>query len=172
MFDLETWGTRPGSAIRSVGAAQFCRRTGEIGETFYANIGDCSLQGVTLKRDPSTVEWWSKQSKEAQDALLVDQKPFTEVAWKFNAWFKKVKGETVWAQGSNFDFPIWDEACKLLQQPVPWKYWATRDTRTVYDIYRFDPATIARKGTYHNALDDCRHQVECLHTAMCCGGVV
>jgi len=35
MFDLETWGTTPGSALRSIGAVEFDPMGKDIGRTFY-----------------------------------------------------------------------------------------------------------------------------------------
>jgi hypothetical protein len=64
MLDLETWGTSPGSALRSVGAVTFSPY-GEPGFTeaaFYANIDrhSCVLAGMTI--DPAIVDWWSRQA--------------------------------------------------------------------------------------------------------------
>ena len=73
MIDLETWGTSPGSAIRSIGAVIFSERSQEeyaVGEdpasTFYRNVDDSTSLGV---RSPSPVQWWSQQSDDALRAF-------------------------------------------------------------------------------------------------------
>ncbi len=58
MLDLETWGTAPGSALRSIGAV-FFDLDGKTGETFYRNIDKQSCLDAGLKIDPATVSWWS-----------------------------------------------------------------------------------------------------------------
>ena len=45
MLDLETWGTKPGSAIRSIGAALFTL-DGNIGGTFYCNVDEQSCLDI------------------------------------------------------------------------------------------------------------------------------
>lgn len=99
MLDTETWGTTPGSDLRSIGACVFYpdakaggawEQSGE--RTFYAAVdnpilptdrwpGDSDYNGqvwdehrkgwVTypLTRDPQTVQWWNDQSAEAQAAF-------------------------------------------------------------------------------------------------------
>lgn len=169
MFDLETFGTRPGSVLRSIGAAVFDPETGKIGDTFYRNIDRASCEAVGLKVDPNTEKWWAQQSQEAQDALLDDCKPFGEVAADFHTWFRKNGGVQVWCQGANFDSVLWEAACDAAwpsKRVLPWKFWHVRDTRTVYELAGFDPDKIKREGTFHNALDDSLHQIVCVATAV------
>lgn len=90
MLDLETWGTTPGSDIRSIGACVFDPDSGTYGDktnasfgigadTFYlavdnpvmndSTIADEPVYKYPLTRDPKTVQWWSEQSSEAQSAF-------------------------------------------------------------------------------------------------------
>ena len=165
MLDLETWGTTPGSAIRSIGAVTFTLDGGLAGEEFYANVDDISCLAAGLKQDDSTVRWWRQQGEAAQEALLHDPRPLHEVALDFFHWFARVGGVFVWAQGANFDPVLWEAACQRASVRVPWKFYNVRDTRTLYHAARFDTGEITRKGTYHHALDDCRHQVACVCAA-------
>lgn len=76
MLDLETWGTKPGSAIRSIAAVTFNFEGALVSPSyFYRNIDDKSCLDAGLKRDERTVAWWATQDAGAQQALLVDQKP-------------------------------------------------------------------------------------------------
>jgi hypothetical protein len=165
MLDLETFGTRPGAALRSIGAVMFDPNSGEIGTEFYANISDASCREAGLHVDPETVKWWAKQNQRAQDALLIKQRTLTEVALEFEAWWRKNRAVFVWSHGANFDEPIWSAAMYAIGRKVPWKYWDARCTRTVYDVTGFDPRSVRRAGTYHNALDDARHQAVCVQRA-------
>lgn len=168
MLDLETWGTRPGSALRSVGAVEFHPNDHTVGPTFYRNIDkeSCLLAGLTV--DTETLAWWAKQSPESVAALENDQQPLNKVVSEFNDW---VRGRPagpryVWCHGANFDEPLWSAACRAVMAPVPWKYWDTRCTRTLFALKDFDMRAIHREGIAHNALDDAIHQAKCVQLAM------
>ncbi|MGF7007181.1 hypothetical protein J2Y52_002679 [Aminobacter sp. BE110] len=165
MLDLETFGTLPGSVIRSIGAVQFDLR-GNTGKTFYANIEPESCKAVGLVIDLRTEQWWSEQSKAAQQSLLIDQLPLKAVAVAFRSWFHEIGGEQVWGQGANFDIPLWEAASLAVSVPPPWKFWNVRDTRTVYDLFDFDTRELAIERVKHNALDDARHQVRLVAAAL------
>lgn len=170
MLDLETFGTAPGSVIRSIGAVVF-DLDGNIGNEFYANIDSETCREAGLTVDPKTVAWWAKQSREAQNSLLVNPQSLGFVVADFHGWFI-TNGDwhtRVWSQGANFDPALWEAAALAVKELVPWKFYNVRDTRTAYEIGKFDDKTIAREGTYHNALDDCKHQVRCVAAAIAKG---
>lgn len=166
MLDLETWGTAPGAALRSIGAVMFDPHSDAFGENFYANIADASCAAAGLVQDASTVEWWAKPDKVRANAMLAtEQRTLTEVAEAFDAWWRRQRAIFVWSQGSNFDNVLWEAAMRAIGRRVPWKFYDTRDTRTAYDLSQFDSRTVRRQGTYHNALDDARHQAICVQRA-------
>lgn len=161
MLDLETFGLRPGSVIRSIGAVFFDFQ-GNLGPEFYSNIDrkSCLDRGLTIEAD--TVLWWSEQELTAKAALVHNPLPIMLVAGGFDYWFKSNGGERVWAQGANFDPVLWEAAVGQ----VPWKFYNVRDTRTIYDVFNLDKSLLKREGTYHNALDDAKFQVTCLVKSM------
>lgn len=165
MFDLETWGTRAGCAIRSIGAVLFDPYSQMLGAKFYVNVERQSCVDSGMHVDPGTEAWWSRQSQAAQDALMKDQKPIEDAITRFNQWFRVNGGEFVWSQGANFDEPIYTEACRLIGKKPPWKFYNTRCTRTAYGISDFNVFTMKRQGTYHNALDDAIHQARCVQAS-------
>jgi inhibitor of KinA sporulation pathway (predicted exonuclease) len=167
MLDLETWGTAPGCAIRSIGAVAFSLVHIDVSPApFYRNIEDQSCVDAGLIKDPATEAWWAKQSAEAQDFLLRDPVLLPEALSEFWTWFKQVDGAQLWSQGANFDIPILEAAYRATGVAIPWKYFNVRDTRTVYDICGFDYYAEAREGTHHNALDDCMHQIKMVQAAI------
>lgn len=161
MLDLETWGTRPGSALRSIGAI-FFEPAGEVGGSFYRNISRASCTTVGLEVDAATEEWWRKQSAQARDALDLDQQPLPRVVEEFHGWCREGGATFVWSQGANFDEPLWQAAARAVNARAPWKYWNVFCTRTFYRAADFDPRTIKRDGSHHNALDDALFQVRCV----------
>ncbi len=167
MLDLETWGTAPGSALRSIGAVTFS----PYGEPefcealFYANIDRESCEHLGLKVDPGTVEWWGRQSGDAVCALMSNQKPLIEVVTEFETWWRQQDATYVWSNGANFDEVLWRVACAALSRDVPWKYWNVRDTRTCWHLGRLNPKIVPRSGIAHDALADARHQALCVTKA-------
>lgn len=161
MVDSETMGTRPGDVLASLGACVFDLLTGKIGETFYMVIDQGSCERLGMKKDPATVSWWAEQSVAAQEALLVDPQPIGDVLTAFTAWWKKVGGDLIWSQGANFDEPLLAAAYRFCGLTPPWKFWNARDTRTVYDLAKYNPNK--RIGVYHNALDDALTQAADIH---------
>lgn len=174
MFDLETWGTSPGCALRSIGAVVFDPMSMDrwCGETFYQNISPASCEAVGLRVESATAAWWEQQPLEAVVALRNDQRNIIGVVDDFHHWFQRVGGEFIWCHGASFDEPLWTGVVRQLNRvvmnrfAVPWKFWNIRCTRTVYWAAQFDPKTIKREGVAHNALDDAVYQAQCVQAAM------
>lgn len=166
MIDLETWGTAPGSALRSIGAVTFSPY-GEAHQeqTFYSNIDRESCELVGLKIDPGTESWWRGQSIEAQDRLLDNCRDLRDVMRDFAKWWTGVGGTYVWSNGANFDEVLWRVAAECFSYGAPWKYWNVRDTRTCWHLARINPKSVKFEGTQHDAIADARHQAKCVTSA-------
>lgn len=166
MLDLETWGVRPGASLRSVGLVTFVLgRPAEGGERFYSNICRESCKQRGLREEQGTVDWWARQSRQAQDALEVNPRSLVDVVIMVEQWLYARQVRYVWCQGANFDAVLWEAACRAVGRDPPWRFYNVRDTRTLYDAGGLDPRSIARDGTYHNAVDDAAHQVACVQAA-------
>lgn len=166
MIDLETWGTLPGSALRSIGAVTFSPY-GEPHEEkhFYANITRSSCEDAGLKVDPKTEQWWAGQSLEAQARLEERQYSLSIIAHDFSIWWWGVGGTYVWSNGANFDEVLWRVATERVERGTPWKYWNVRDTRTCWHLARLNQKTVKFEGIQHDALADARHQAKCVTQA-------
>jgi len=173
MLDLETWGKRPGCAIRSIGAVMFDPMSTEIGAEFYVNVNRESCEEVGLLIDQSTADWWSKQSRDAQISLENDQRHVREAFQMFLKFARGNYASRPWSQGANFDQPILDAVAIKLgvvdrrgDPDMPWKFWDSRCTRTAYGLAGMGPSSMPpRGGTHHNALDDAKHQARCVQVA-------
>lgn len=168
MIDLETWGTQPGSMLRSLGAVVFDPTTGELGDEFYANIDEASQEAVGLKKDASTVQWWTEQSAEAQAALLTDQHPLSKVLQGFASWWDHVDGQYVWGHGASFDPVLLEAAYATCLLDTPWAFWNVRCCRTVLALANRRPDRRANE-THHNALDDAKAQARAVAAAFRAG---
>lgn len=164
MLDLETWGTRPGCDIRSIGAVVFDPVAGRVtDDTFYIATDNpwedrATYRKYPLHRDPETVKWWSDQSDEAQAAF---DNPFDlkRALMQFIVWLNshtvpETQSLKLWANDPHFDVSILAEAYHAVGLPVPWHYRAPRSMRTVVDLSGLTRDEYVTHGTAHNALDD------------------
>lgn len=149
MLDLETWGTVPGCAIRSIGAVVFDPSTTMQAGAFYRNIDDAY---TGLVKEDRTVSWWEAQSQEAKAALDKDRVPLPMALVDFIEWWRVQGAQYVWSHGASFDVPVLAVAYSKCGIEPPWDFRKVRDTRTLFDIAGVMPAT--KFGVAHNALDD------------------
>lgn len=164
MKDLETWGLIPGSDIRSIGAVEFDPYTGEIGREFYVNIKTPWYlikrwwwPFGKLTRDRSTMDWWSRQSKEAQQRLTTNQVSLDFGLHLFALWLKGLGDDVpLWSNGPHFDEAILAACYRAVGRKVPWSHRAPRDCRTIYEAGSWPDVRFI--GVEHDALDDAKHQ--------------
>lgn len=166
MLDLETFGSKAGCVVRSIGACLFNPHSVGFTETFYANIDHQSCIDAGLQVEQATADWWSRQDQAAQECLTTDLRPLSVIAVTFKAWFRHHGATHVWCHGASFDVPIWEAAARAVNENVPWHYTKVLDTRTLYHIGAFNVKSVPSVGVAHNALDDCKFQVACVQTAI------
>ncbi len=158
MIDLETMGTRPNAPIISIGAVSF--DAWGIRDTFYRDVTLHSSVKSGAVIDPSTVLWWLRQDKAAQDAFEEgqDEALSLEQALRDFSQFVCSYGDGlkgVWGNGASFDNVIMHESGKRCRVGT-WEFWKDRCYRTVKSM--FPDVPFERSGTHHNALDDARSQ--------------
>lgn len=168
MLDLETWGTKPGSVITSIGAVVFNDEA--VTDHFYARIDPKSAIGVGLTVDADTILWWMKQSGAAREEFSKTAYHIETALADFARWcLAGREGEPVlWGNGATFDNALLRAAYEAAGIVAPWGAFSDRCYRTAAKSYRPD-IKMVRSGTHHNALDDARSQAEHLiriHKAM------
>lgn len=154
MVDLETFATGPDALIVQIGACYFDRVTGEIFETFKANINP---SGESVGQvDVHTVMWWLKQSKAAQESILAEPRvEFKKALQDFKDFSSRAN--CIWSHAT-FDFVILQNSfkrCGIRQ----FNYKSARDIRTLVDLAGQIPQQ-TRDGVHHDALDDAIFQVK------------
>lgn len=156
MVDFETWSTMPNAAPRSIGAVVFTS-AGLTGEEFYINIDEADVKNLGLHFLQSTIDWWSKQSVEAREALEVDKQTLLTALTKFSQFVRETNGQYLWGNGADFDNPILRSCYEAIEADMPFKPYNGRCYRTVKGC-KGVPKMDARCGTHHNALDDAKSQ--------------
>lgn len=156
MIDLETMGTKPDSAIVSIGAVLFDPRLNKVDKknTFYMEL-DWREQGRNI--DAETEKWWSTQCEEAKEALE-GWDELSIALQELSDWLPQ--DCKVWGNGATFDITMLENAYDQLGIEIPWKFWNIRDCRTIKDLYESSRGGYDKKsgGTLHNSLDDAYFQ--------------
>ena len=119
MVDLETLATTPNATILSMGVVTFDPNSTELYADFYHKIELESFDGLDSFIDDNTIEWWSKQSKKAQEEAFdpAGRIDIRKVLDDFNIF---CKGSThFWSHGSTFDTIIEDLPAEMFPDR-PW----------------------------------------------------
>lgn len=138
MIDLETLATRPDASVLSIGAVKFDPLGDELNdgkmESFYVRIDIDSCDRLGLVTSDSTIEWWSKQSAEAQEEAFGEGNR-VDIVDAMNQLYKFCWGaKRVWSNGAGFDIVILEHIYRQIEKAYPWQYWAVRDVRTMFDM--------------------------------------
>lgn len=160
MLDLETWGTRPGDIIVSIGAVKFDGVN--ILDRFHVGIDPKTAEAVGLKSQASTLEWWLDDERaEARKAWHALEKVDIAVALDgFGMWYtegEESPGQTpVWGNGSTFDNVLLRAAYGAcgMTYPAPFYLdWCYRSVKSQRPDIRLE-----RVGVHHSAVDDAESQ--------------
>ena len=173
MIDLETMATTPDAAILSIGACWFEPAGADLVAAstvdmlapddktiFYRVVKLADQPGRVI--DPDTVTWWMGQSAEARAEVFPPKDSSNALPLKTAmAAFQNFVGDAykkqVWAQGSSFDIVIIEDIFRQYRQPIPWRFWNHRDTRTAYELASYSPpresivAHVAWKDAFQQA---------------------
>jgi len=161
MLDLETLDVKATGVIMSIGAVAFDPFSKGVGSTFYTviSIDDCVESGLTISKD--TVNWWLKQSPEAQTVMTeakASQNSLCEALREFSLWWGKNNMKYLWGNGAAFDNAMLSYAYTCTEIKQPWLCWNDRCYRTMKDLA--PEIKLVREGTFHNALDDAISQAK------------
>lgn len=164
MIDIETLSTANNAIILTIGAIKFNRyeKIKELKdmETFYVRICKESCENLGMDLDENTLKWWNSQNEKARyEALLnTDRTDIKLALGKLSLFLRKCNN--IWANSPTFDCIILENAYKICNLQIPWKFWNIRDCRTVYDLANIKLTSVGE--TSHNSLEDCYAQIVCL----------
>jgi DNA polymerase III epsilon subunit-like protein len=162
MLDIETLSIRPNAAIIVIGAIKFFREGDvvslEKSDKFYRRITIKSCKEAGLRIDNSTVQWWKQQDKDVRYEALYnpDRIPLKQALQEFATWMGN--STYIWGNGDDFDCTILGEAFSRCDMEIPWKFFLTRDCRTLFDLAGIKKADLP-SGLEHHAIHDCYRQI-------------
>ena len=162
MIDIETLSTDPNAAIVSIGALKFNRKEGrkklEDMNRFYVKVSRESCETLGMSVSQETLEWWKRQDEGIRYEALEnpnDRVTIKEALEKLTMWING--SQHIWGHGDDFDCVVLTQAYKTCGLKVPWKYWNTRDTRTLFDIAGIHPWDLPPDDKHH-PINDCYRQ--------------
>lgn len=159
MLDLETLGTKPGSIILAIGAVYFDKDG--IGERFYTRISMTSSCSAGLNVDPLTVEWWLKQSKEAQNQAFCGTSSIQSVLVEFCYFVTNHTDDVlIWGNGVAFDNALLRAAYECCKIRCPWTYKQDMCYHSLKNLFKDLVPVVPFDGIKHNALDDAINQAQ------------
>lgn len=161
MIDLETTGTKAGCCILSIGAVGYDCNGKKV--EFYRQINHGASLGLGFKDESSTMTWWNEQRKEVFFEAFGGEEFPAIVALDFSSFIGEnfeplKKGFEIWANGSDFDFPILNYFLENFECGNLWKFWTQRDYRTIAAYFPFIKEE-EKNCEAHNALEDARAQL-------------
>lgn len=156
MIDLETLDVRPTGAVVSIGAVRFDINTpGHTGFRFKANISlDSNVKaGRTISAD--TIEWWFRQSKEAQKLTFPEDKAnvctLEQALTHLNTFL--TADDRVWGNGAAFDNAMLSDAYRSVGIKQQWSYKNDMCYRTMCRLFPEVPRPKS-EAVKHDALND------------------
>lgn len=174
VLDLETLDTIPTSVILSLGCSLFAFEEKKknfdyyVDNGFYVKLNPIEQIKSGRTTSQSTVDWWKKQGKAAQNVLIPEKTDSTlsEGLSLFSSYLNNsrydFKKSYCWCRGSSFDWPIMDNAFRQHSLKLPYNGWKIRDIKTAVDILAGtdNGAYDLKSGTpqgfiMHDSLHDC-----------------
>lgn len=164
MLDSETWGVRPGCAIRSIGLVGF-DFTGAMHISRYWNVDRASCERAGLHVDKGTAAYWAQQPAAAQAVFNHDQRALETALSELSTEITSMPFvATIWADGSHFDIPILTAAYEAVGRKAPWKAPQIRDARTLLATFAFDARDMPPPAEPRSAATRALFQAQCLVT--------
>lgn len=172
-LDLESLGKGPQAMILAIGAVKFDPYTGVLAENPFYRVIDIEDPGGGVI-DASTVVWWMRQSRDAQQAIFgegVERVPLTQALIEFSEWLGF--NDSLPEDQDYPDVYLWergDKDCQWLisayegtgfKPPFAHNQYGCQRTFTKWS----GAAAPAFEGIAHNALDDAIYQARALHLA-------
>lgn len=150
ILDLETLDTAPTSIITEMGVLVFNRN--DFSEHACFSAEPCIFQQLAVARtaSPETISFHHSKGTLPHELDSYHPKQAVRDLHHFIGLYAPHR---IWIQGPDFDRPILEHFCNQFGEDLPWEFWRTRDTRTLWDTAF--PGVKHDKRPHH-AMPDCR----------------
>jgi len=160
MIDIETFGTKAGSPVVTIGAVLFDPCASDSSEELLRrvflrriDISDALNKSIAGMIDGKTLRWWFEQSDAAIKAMVEGQTVSCQEAYSdleqycnergafanqkfFDGICDFPKVNRYWAKDPDFDMRLMQHYYEHpdVSAKQPWDFWACRSVRTVQDL--------------------------------------
>lgn len=156
MIDFETLGLRPNSVILSAGVCSVPPSLVPEAQ-WYGEFDALEQEGAPYNRvtDPDTLTWWLAKGYmptgelSLRDGIISLQAHIANLAQQYRL--------ELWANGTDFDIPLFYSALDQQNCPSPFKYNSVRDYRTMRKAF-WEVPFLPFEGKKHHALHDAMNQ--------------
>ena len=183
MVDIETLSLQPSAAVLAVAAVAFNMENGTIGEHFFATLDVVPqlLKGRSMEE--TTVYFWHNLPEKDKEWLTEKDKELSpdNALWGLLGFLQRV-GEgaslQLWAQGSDFDFPILRSLSLTMLKTDIFQYFDfhnIRDVRSAVWAFSYCPDDtldwsqcrhkFGKDSQKHHPLNDCMNSIQLLCAA-------
>lgn len=161
MIDMEFLATSKDAQILTIGCTKFDPFSFKPTHSdLYMRVDLVEQEAMGRTQSDSTLEWWGRQSKAAQDEAFSDEDrvDIRTMLRALKKWYVGCDG--IWSQGK-IDIDIIEDLCAQLGEPVPWSFWMIGDSRPFLQRMPYD---LRKDNKYleHHALEDSKAQVDAL----------
>jgi hypothetical protein len=166
MIDIETFGIKQTAPIVSIAAVQFNVANPEIQpQVFYTKVDIDSCLDIGCKIESKTIIWWMQQPKEAlQEITNHEGLPIKKALLELSNFIKNFGEDIcVWGNSARFDLGILQNKFDYFKIEIPWNFKNELDLRTIVSFNPDIKKKTSFKGTRHNPVDDCIHQISYLN---------
>lgn len=131
ILNMETCSTSPNAAIAHIMLGQIDLKSGNITNLFVESIDVSSLDTNLFQIDEKTIEFWENQPTEIQQFVFESNE-------KLNVALDNIikfipLNSYIWCN-TYFEAPILNNAFKVLDKFIPWKYNNYRDLNTLSSL--------------------------------------
>lgn len=158
MIDIETLASSHDAVMIQLAAVFFDRHTGKLDKEFCMSISAKSCLGLGFVESEETLKWWSEQNQEVFEAITTEAKHVAEVMQKFKAFLGEPYSINIWSHAT-FDFPIVQNYLMKLTNKR-FNFRNAKDIRTLVDLSGINLDDYDWEQKTHNALDDCKFQIQ------------
>ena len=169
MIDLETLDVKPGAVIISIAACTFNPATtytniddfkDERKMAFNIDVNQSLKKGYTISED--TLSFWFNQKHDPLNTFTIKFYP-SELLSELSHFIEELEVPeeylNLWSNGILFDAGLLEHAYRKEGVPIPWRYDAWRDARTLFRLMGHNSLGIPFFGDKHNPMHDCYNQI-------------
>ncbi|MFA6688848.1 MAG: 3'-5' exonuclease [Sphaerochaetaceae bacterium] len=164
MIDIETLGQGPDACVAEIGAVAVI---GGLERLLDINVSLSSAIEAGGRIDPETVQWWLLRDADARRTMADNYhraaigEALRDLADFIHAARDACGGVRVWSCGSDLDLVILAGYYRRIGEEIPWKYWESRDYRTLRAM--FPEVKKPKAEPAHTAIQDAMDQMDHLN---------